>query len=42
MDYKGKDFDDGNRVQQQYAALGIEMAESMVKKVLDQQKHIFR
>ena len=37
MDYKGKNFDI-NRVQQ-YAAMRVVMAENMMKKILDQQKH---
>ena len=37
MDYKGKNFD-SNGVQQ-YAAMRVVMAENMMKKILDQQKH---
>ena len=37
MDYKGKNFD-SNRVQQ-YAAMRVVMAENMMKKILDQEKH---
>ena len=37
MDYKGKNFD-SNRVQL-YTAMRVVMAENMMKKILDQQKH---